>query len=363
MFNPSRLSIARMRRQLSKKDLATAISVTPVTITRLEHGLNEPENHTIDEIVKKLKFPREFFYGDDIDPISKEAASFRSLTSMKARQRDATISAGQIAYLLSDWASQNFNLPDTDLLDLSYEPNPSAAARSLRQYWGLGEVPIKNMIKLLESNGVRIFSLSENNKNVDAFSCWRGDMPYVFLNTFKTAEHSRFDSAHELGHLVLHRHGGPHQSRDAEREANEFASSFLMPRADVIARVSFSPSINQLIKAKKRWGVSLAALAFRLHKLNLLSDWNYRTICININKRFRVSEPEPINREESVIWKRIFDEMWKERISKNHIAKSINVPLEEIENLVFGIASTSTSTLNVPIESADSNKPELKIIN
>jgi len=193
------------------------------------------------------------------------------------------------------------------------------------------------MTKLLESKGVRIFSLSENNKNVDAFSCWRGDIPYVFLNTFKTAEHSRFDSAHELGHLVLHKHGGPHQGRAAEKEANDFASSFLMPSSAIISRIPRTGSLNGLVQAKKRWGVSLAALAYRLHKLSLLSDWHYRSICITINKRYRASEPEPIERETSIVWQTIFSEMWKEKITKTHIAEELNLPLEEIEGLVFGL--------------------------
>lgn len=81
-----------------------------------------------------------------------------------------------------------------------------------------------------------MFSLVEETRSVDAFSVWRSNKPYIFLNTVKTAEHSRFDAAHELGHLVLHKHGGP-GGRAAEDEANRFASSFLMPSADVRARI------------------------------------------------------------------------------------------------------------------------------
>src|SRR4030095_16645232 len=120
-----------------------------------------------------------------------------------------------------------FNLPKQILLDLSYETDPEAAARSLRQYWGIGEKPIGNMLGLLEVHGVRVFALAEDTASVDAFSFWRDDRPFIFLNNFKTAEHSLFDSVHELGHLVLHRHGGPQASRSAEREANAFASAFL----------------------------------------------------------------------------------------------------------------------------------------
>jgi Zn-dependent peptidase ImmA (M78 family) len=84
----------------------------------------------------------------------------------------------------------------------------------------------------------------------------------VFLNAFKSAERSRLDAAHELAHLVLHKHGGPRQGRDAEIEANNFASSFLMPKADVRSRLPFVGRLDELLVAKKRWGVSTAALAY-----------------------------------------------------------------------------------------------------
>lgn len=96
-----------------------------------------------------------------------------------------------------------------------------------------------------------MFSLAENTKNVDAFSCWRNDIPYVFLNTFKSAERSRLDASHELAHLILHKHGGPQQGRDAEVEANNFASSFLMPKADVRSRLPFVSKLESYWSLKR----------------------------------------------------------------------------------------------------------------
>jgi Zn-dependent peptidase ImmA (M78 family)/DNA-binding XRE family transcriptional regulator len=343
MFNPQRLSLARKRRRLSSKGFAELIGMSPVTVTRLEKANNEPEPETVDLIAKKLGFPREFFFGNDIDDLAKDAASFRSLTSMTARERDAALASGSLAYLLSDYVAAKFNLPDPKLIDLSHERDPAAAARTLRQVWALGEQPISSMIKLLESKGVRVFSLAENTKNVDAFSCWRNDIPYVFLNTFKSAERSRLDAAHELAHLTLHKHGGPHQGRDAEMEANNFASSFLMPKADVRSRLPFVSRLDELVVAKKRWGVSTAALAYRLHKLGILSDWQYRMFCIQINQRgYRTEEPNGLPREESVIWKKVFTELWTDRISKSQVAADLHLPADELENLVFGLTGAIT---------------------
>ena len=357
MFNPKRLSLARKRRRLSSKGFAELIGMSPVTVTRLEKANNEPEPETVELIAKSLGFPREFFFGGDIDDLSKDAASFRSLTSMTAREREAALASGSLAYLLADYVSAKFNLPEPKLIDLSHERDPAAAARTVRQAWALGEQPISSMIKLLESKGVRVFSLAENTKNVDAFSCWRNDIPYVFLNTFKSAERSRLDAAHELAHLTLHKHGGPRQGRDAEIEANNFASSFLMPKADVRSRLPFVGRLDDLVAAKKRWGVSTAALAYRLHKLGILSDWQYRMFCIQINQRgYRSEEPNGLPREESVLWKKVFTELWSDRISKNQVAADLHLPPDELENLVFGLTGDTK-----PPERAN-GRPSLKAV-
>lgn len=357
MFNPNRLTVARKRRKLTGKALAAEANVSPVTISRIEKGINEPDDSTIESFVRVLEFPAEFFFGEDIDELPKGAASFRSLTSMTAKERDAAISAGQIAYLIADWIADRFNLPLLDVPDLGYEGDPAAAARSLREYWGLGEKPIGSMVKLLESRGVMVFSLSESTKNVNAFSCWRDGVPFVFLNTFKTAESSRFDAAHELGHLVLHKNDGPCQGRGVEIEANAFAASFLMPSADVRARIPVAPSIERLISDKKRWRVSLRALGYRLHKLSILSDWQYRSFCIEVNRRFRPDEePEGIERESSIVLRQVFSSLWADGVTKNHIAKDLGLPISEVEGLVFGLMGNQGVRPGVP------SKPHLTVV-
>ncbi len=324
--------------------MAELSNVTAVTISRLEQENNDPEPETVGALALALEFPYEFFFGDDVDELAPEAVSFRSLTSMSAIERDAALAAGSLAYLVCDWIEQRFNLPKPNLIDLSHERDAANAASVLRKVWGLGEKPIADMIRLLETKGIRVFSLAENTKNVDAFSCWRDGKPYIFLNTFKSAEHTRFDAAHELGHLVLHKHGGPQQGKLAEAEANSFASAFLMPAADVCSRVRHVSALSHLIQIKARWGVSLAAMTYRLHKLKVLSAWQYRTFYIQLNKMgYRVSEPEPMKREVSTVWKKVFSELWSQRITRSNIADELFVPQQEIENLFYGLMSDAES--------------------
>ena len=341
MFTPSRLTLARKRRRLTKKALAEQIYVTAHTVLRYESGEIVPPDETLGRLANVLLFPVEFFSAPDIDPLPEDAASFRSMSTMSAKERDAALAAGSIAYLFADWVEMRFGLPTFDAIDFEGD-SPDVAAHSLRERWGLGEQPIKNMAQLLEFKGVRLFSMAENTISVDAFSVWRGEKPYVFLNTMKSAERSRHDAAHELGHLILHRHGGP-TGRQAEDEAEQFASSFLMPQADVEATIPRVRTLNQIIEAKKRWGVSVMSLIVRLGRLKILSEWQYRTFAIQATEAgYRKTEPFGLRRETSVVWQKVLTALWNERVTKEEIARQLLVPTDEIENLLFGIVGSRT---------------------
>ncbi len=334
-FNPNRLSIARKRRLLNKKGFADLVGITPHTAVRCEAGAYPPPEETVEKFAAALNFPKQFFYGLDLDLPDSELVSFRSQKAMTAAVRDAALAAGAIGFLVSDWVENVFDLAPINVPDLG-EFEPDIAANTLRQFWGLGYEPISNMIHLLESKGVRVFSLAENSKTVNAFSLWRNEIPFVFLNTMKTSESSRFDAAHELAHLVLHQDGKT-TGRQAEDQANAFASEFLMPATDMRSHRKNYYSIDQMIQLKKRWKVSLSALNYRLHKLGFITDWTYRDFCIQIMSRFKRSEPEEMVREKSVVWQKVMKILWSKKITQAEIAKQLHLPLSEVNTLVFGI--------------------------
>jgi len=322
---------------LNKKGFADLVGVTPHTASRWEAGATIPDEEWVEKIASCLGFPKKFFFGEDVDIPNAKMVSFRSQTSMTAARRDAALSAGSLGFLIVDWVDERFDLPDENVPDLS-DYSPEIAALMLRQDWGLGEKAISNMVHLLESKGVRVFSLAENSKKVNAFSLWRDDTPFVFLNTIKTAENSRFDAAHELGHLALHRDGLT-TGRKAEEEANRFASHLLIPQSDLLSFRKPHYSIEWLIGLKARWKVSLAALCYRMHKEEFLSDWRYRDLCIQIRVRFKDTEPEGIERERSVVWSKVMKALWSERLTQLDIAKDLALPEEEVSALIFGLLS------------------------
>lgn len=336
MQNPDRVELVRLRLGLTKSGFAKALGVDRKTIQRFEAGENDLSGKSIEALVAMSGYPKEFFEKEAFDYPNEDAVSFRSLRSLTASSRDAALAAGALAFELDDWIDARYDLP-AHSIPLLNNRSPEDAALALRSHWGIGERPIGNMVNMLESHGIRVFSLAEETRHLDAYSFWRNDRPYVFLNTLKTPEHSRFDGAHELGHLVLHRHGGP-SHRSAEDEANAFASAFLMPPADLLARIPVVRGLRDILEGKKRWRVSAAALAYTLHKRGIISDWHYRGYCIELNKYGRTSEPFGIEPETSQVWQKILTDLWRRGTATAHIADELKVPEREVSNLLFGIA-------------------------
>src|SRR4051812_18673047 len=117
MFNPKRLSLARRRRKYTKKSLAEELQLDQKTVIRYENGEVTPPAESLRMLAKALDFPEAFFFGTDLDEPRSESASFRSLSTMPSRDRDAALAAGALAFLLNDWVEERFGLPKHDLLE------------------------------------------------------------------------------------------------------------------------------------------------------------------------------------------------------------------------------------------------------
>lgn len=339
LFNPSRLRLARIRRKMTLKELAEATGLSSRIIIEYEkeYCLYAPTDATISAYVNTLKYPESFFFGDDIESINPNTVSFRSLRKTKAAEQHAAIGVGGLGVMVSNYFNEKFKLPAADIPDMRGS-EPETAAESLRDAWGLGKKSIGNVIHLLEKHGVKVFFLAEDTADIDAFSFWKDGIPYVFLNTKKTGERSRFDAAHELGHLVLHRHGIP-QGQGVEKEADSFASCFLMPKENILAAKLAFPTLDKIIQLKANWRVSAMALIVRMRNAGALSDWQYNSLMRDASvKGYRTGEPGGIERERSLIIEKVIESLSLDGISMAVIANTLNIPIDELSNLLFGVS-------------------------
>lgn len=365
-INPKQITFARVRRRYTKAQLAKELGVTSRTVQNYEAGTPAPDSETLAKIAKLLNFPQQFFFIDeDMPELQDHSVSFRALSKMSEAMKKCAFSVAALAFKMNEWLEEHFNLPQADLPDLS-DLEPEEAAATLRRMWGLGNAPIPNMIHLLESKGIRVFSLTEEVRDADAFCTWYEGKPFVFLNTLKSAERSRFDAAHELGHLVRDVYSMKHGKMpdpEIEKQANAFASAFLMPKESVVANQPPAFTTTYLMKLKHYWGVSLVSLAYRFHSLGLISEWNYRTLCIEMAKKgYRTNEPEEMDREQSQLLTKVQDFMQSQKKGWRDIALKLSLNVDEIHALTFRLTPLSIVKGEATSESTLKTVPKLRLV-
>jgi len=172
-------------------------------------------------------------------------------------------------------------------------------AEQVRKDWEILPGPAPELVGLLESYGVVVMRLPLESADVDAFSLPFTDRPVVVLGSDKNDRaRSRFDAAHELGHLVMHGEqfwGLP----QVEKHAHQFAAAFLMPCEDIYTELPERADWPQLFNLKQKWQVSLAALLMRAKTLGRMTDANYLTAVKAASARgWRRFEPVPLGRPE-----------------------------------------------------------------
>jgi len=118
--------------------------------------------------------------------------------------------------------------------------------------------------------------------------------------------------------------------------------AFLMPRSSVLAQGLRDATATQILRAKSVWKVAAMALTHRLYELDLLTDWGYRTICVQLSRLgYRRSEPGGIPRESSQLLSKVFRSIREDGEKPAAIAAAIGVTSTELQEHVFGLTLTT----------------------
>lgn len=304
---PERLREARRARGLTVSELADKVGVSRQSISKYEIGAFEPSDSVLMEISSQLDMPILFFYKPLDIPPNRGTTYFRSLKSNAARAKDVLFSRGNWAVQIANTLTEDIVFPEVDLPNL-IDPYATAERYSLddiediatylREYWDLGSLPIKNMARLLESHGIIIVTINTGFSETDACSSIINGRPFIFLDTQKEcAVRTRFNLAHELGHLLLHGNISQTDIEDKktldriEREANQFASCFLLPRLSFLMDIH-STSLLAFLPLKQKWKVSIQAMVYRCRDLEVFTENQMIYIQKQISaRRWRKNEP------------------------------------------------------------------------
>ena len=343
LFDRTRLRLARQLAGKRKVDLARDISVTPGAITHYESGLSKPSAAVVARLSLVLGVPPSFFISDgrplrDVEP---SRAFFRSLRSTRQIEREAAEAFAAVAWEVAGILERHVRLPN---VDIPLRPTPSSAAeqyieqiaREVRREWSIPEGPIAHVVRLLETHGAIVVRRATGTTRVDAFSQWIGQRPVVVLTADKgDAARSRFDAAHELGHLVMHPDPEPGNAV-LERQAHAFAAAFLMPRETILPHLPRRVDWTELQSMKATWGVSMAAILYRAHTLGSLSDSAYRRAMASMSKwGWRRAEPASLGTPEEPTLLRSALQLAEETgFDSEALADEMALPISRIAEIV-----------------------------
>ncbi|GAA4584825.1 ImmA/IrrE family metallo-endopeptidase [Planotetraspora phitsanulokensis] len=302
------LTLARESRGMTQTALAAAMSkltgerITQGYVSKAEAGRLTVEGDRLALYAAALRYPPVMLCVDAelsgvgiglVHHRKKAALGAQALRRIHAQLALARL---QTRGLLTP-AFQQRHQPRFERFEVTDLDTPTEAAQSLRKVWDVPAGPIPNLVALIEGAGGLVVIRDLDSRDLDAVSQWDGvENPLFLLAAHAPADRFRFSLAHELGHIIMHPEPGATPVQ--ERQADEFASEFLMPAPDISAELSGSLDLTRLLALKHRWGVSMAALARKALTLATISEWQYRNLIIEMSTLgYRTHEPGEIHRE------------------------------------------------------------------
>lgn len=305
-FSGYRLRQARhLRRISSQRALAAELALSSEIVSRYERDEAAPTAPVLQKIADHLSFPPSFFLDSPDTDVVASPIYFRSLRKALDEQRDRATVILELLNELATFVERYVDIPDPAIPDwnrlgrievFSSERIEEAACR-IRSVFGVESGPMPNLTTLMENRGVVISKLHLAPTELDGLSQWRNDHAFVLLNNTKSNARSRFDLAHELGHLVLHRYVEQVYLRDTkafkqlESQAHYFAGALLLP-ADEFAHDVWSGTLEEFLSLKSKWQVSAQAMAKRAENLQLISHEHYVRLMKSFSARgWRNEEP------------------------------------------------------------------------
>jgi Zn-dependent peptidase ImmA (M78 family)/transcriptional regulator with XRE-family HTH domain len=319
-----RIREAREAMGLGVAHLADMLGVSKPMIYGYEEGSRTVPSDKLVRIAVVLDQPLTFFESDSLMwEFEQDVLHFRDAKTTQMQRAQAAVRLKWLEEYFS-FLIKKLDVPSVSIPDLQPPSDPTLittdfieqAAEQVREAWGLGSDPINNLVNVMERHGIVIGFVGLDIPELDGLSCWstKFSRPFMVLNRDKaSAARSRFDAAHELGHIVLHRnvqaeYADPRKSGQddsssntrkqgaplyklMEKQAHRFAGALLLPKVSW-GREAIPTSLTRYKNLKARWLVSVAAMLSRAKDLHLIQEDRHKILRKQLsNAGWRIQEP------------------------------------------------------------------------
>ncbi len=345
MYNHRMLTLAREMAGMTQVALAHAVGMSQSAISQAEHGFEEPSRELFERMAAELDVPVEFFFQPE-HPIGEGLVDFfhrrrRTLPARPLKRAHAFANVVRLELLRLFRTIELTNVSPFPSFSVE-DHSPVEAAQMVRATWRVPPGPMPGLIQLVEAAAVPVVRANLGHEKLGAIS-----MPglegrhIIVLNEMMPASNLRWGMAHELGHLVMH--VGSAVSPNMEDEADEFAAELLMPRSDIGPQLR-GVRFRDMGDLKREWHVSIAALTRRAHDLGCISQRQYRSFHVQINKLpgGRKHEPGEFPHERPQLVRSVI-EYFKSQLgySLDAVAKIMVATSDGVRVRYLGEASTS----------------------
>ncbi|HBI1784132.1 TPA: XRE family transcriptional regulator [Enterococcus faecalis] len=324
MFFGEKLQSLRELNGLSRKEFADKIGVTEQAVWQYENQYTVPKFEVVNEIKKIFSVRSQFFY---TKPFLKQVSKIEGI-AYRAEDRDSRKKAKmETAFVdFSSYFLDKFEerlIPPLNTISALreeviklYNKNSDLESGSFdlekiaeyaRKKLDIREN--KELLYKLEMSGVYILEKNMGT-SIDAYSTWtENEKPFIVLgNKKKSAVRRNFDLAHELGHLLLHYKIdmdslSKDEHKKIEKEANDFASFFLLPKDQFLedfSMISKKSNPKSYLDLKSKYMVSIGALEYRAYKLGLLTFEENRYFYASLN-RYGYRKEEPLDEDIAIV--------------------------------------------------------------
>ena len=298
--NSEMLQLARESRGLTQKRLSQMTHISQGRISKFERGDSVIQSKDLTKIARVLDYPKGFFIqqaqlrGFGVSGVFHRRRQSIPMLTLKKIQAEFNIRTLEIEKLLNGADIQSEN--EFHRLDVEdFDGDTEHIAELVRAHWDLPLGPVKSVIAVIESAGGIVQKYDLGSKKIDAQSRWVSGLPPIFFANKNTpTDRLRFTLAHEIGHIIMHRI----PTNNIEKQANRFASSFLMPKHEIFP--DLTPfSLERAMSLKLKWKVSIAALIMRAFDLGIITTFQKRRFFTLMGVAgYRTAEPITIQDDE-----------------------------------------------------------------
>ena len=306
-MNSARLKAIRQARGLSLEQLSDAMGglVTKQALSKYERGASVPTPRVLIALARALEVK-------SVELAASPAVEVRILafrkkaafpkTAQRALESRVALDLERRTELQELVGQQCAGDVPLGAFPVTTMEDVESAAEALRDHWCLGRDALDHMVDVLEERCFHVIGVEapEQFDGMSAVAEVEGAPVAVAVvaRNGVCRERQRLSLGHELGHLVL----APQAGVDEEKAAYRFGSAFLAPRETLLREVGAHRTTlmsAELSILKRRFGMSFAALVYRLHDLGVLSDRYHQQWWRYIAKMgWKKTEPQETSPEE-----------------------------------------------------------------